>query len=188
MRNISKNYGLTLIEIGITILILIILAAILYPVLTRSRHLKKQPTCSSNQRQIMYSIMMYAQDHEELLPESSSIWRDIQVDKPVLICPEAKKTKNGYLYNNNLSGVNIGKIAKPSKKLATVDGKTTLGINRTIENIYYTPSDVLFRHYVKEKNIYFTPASYADGHIEVLTKVTEPPSWDTPVNKEYNRR
>ncbi|MEI6520760.1 MAG: hypothetical protein WCO98_12095, partial [bacterium] len=99
----------------------------------------------------------------------------------VLICPNAKELKRGYLFNNNLSGINIKKITHPEKKMLTIDGNNFLTPNRKYENIYYSPTDVQYRHFDKVKNQNYAIASFADGHIESVNKVTEPESWDKPI-------
>ncbi|MEI6521791.1 MAG: prepilin-type N-terminal cleavage/methylation domain-containing protein, partial [bacterium] len=92
--------GFTLIELLVVIAIIAILAAILFPVFARAREKARQSTCTSNQRQIAASITMYTQDHEEILPEAATIWKDINIDANVLVCPtKGKLTTNGYGYN-----------------------------------------------------------------------------------------
>ena len=65
---ISKRKGFTLIELLVVIAIIAILAAILFPVFARAREKARQTTCLSDFKQVNLGIMMYAQDHDELLP------------------------------------------------------------------------------------------------------------------------
>ncbi len=88
------NRGFTLIELLVVIAIIAILAAILFPVFSKARAKAHQTTCTSNQRQIASSAMMYVQDHEESLPPASSFWNDVKVDKDVLKCPASMKSDN----------------------------------------------------------------------------------------------
>jgi prepilin-type N-terminal cleavage/methylation domain-containing protein len=117
--------GFTLIELLVVIAIIAILAAILFPVFARAREKARQTTCTSNQRQIAASLQMYAQDHEECLPNSSTVWQDIKVDSGVLRCPTAGASiTNAYFYNagSHLSGKALGSIADPSGTMMTADG------------------------------------------------------------------
>jgi prepilin-type N-terminal cleavage/methylation domain-containing protein len=97
--------GFTLIELLVVIAIVAILAAILFPVFARAREKARQTACLNNQRQIATSILMYAQDREELLPEAAAVWGAINLDKGVLICPTAgKKQANGYGFKSFCPG------------------------------------------------------------------------------------
>lgn len=140
-------------------------------------HKDKQIICVNNQREIAISLQMFTDDHNGIYPESSSIWTDIKIDSDILICDKAKDLKNGYLYNNNLSGIMVKKIADPTEKLLTVDGENKLTEQRAYYNVYYTPTDVRYRHGGQ------VIASYVDGHVEVVNKITEPESWDKPAKK-----
>jgi prepilin-type N-terminal cleavage/methylation domain-containing protein len=92
--------GFTLIELLVVIAIIAILAAILFPVFAKAREKARQTTCTNNQRQITTALLMYAQDHEELLPSAQEMWGTIGVDKGVLVCPtKGKRTANGYIYS-----------------------------------------------------------------------------------------
>jgi hypothetical protein len=158
-----------------------LLSAILFPILTPSREQSPNQICTSNQRQIVASFYMYAQDHEGLLPHSDTAWPNICMDSGVLTCPNSKELKRSYLFNNNLSEINIKKISSPAKKMMTIDGNNFLVLNRKYKNIYYTPTDVQYRHFDKVKNQYYAIASFVDGHVGIVTKITEPESWDKPI-------
>jgi prepilin-type N-terminal cleavage/methylation domain-containing protein/prepilin-type processing-associated H-X9-DG protein len=60
--------GFTLIELLVVIAIIAILAAILFPVFARAREKARQSSCSSNVKQIMLGVLMYAQDYDEMTP------------------------------------------------------------------------------------------------------------------------
>jgi prepilin-type N-terminal cleavage/methylation domain-containing protein/prepilin-type processing-associated H-X9-DG protein len=64
----SRPRGFTLIELLVVIAIIAILAAILLPVFARAREAARQSQCRSNQKQVVTSISMYAQDFDEQLP------------------------------------------------------------------------------------------------------------------------
>jgi len=64
-----------LIEIIMIIVVIIVIGNILLFLLRRMGHPDKPrySTCTSNQRQIVASLQMYAQDHNDLLPLTTSI-------------------------------------------------------------------------------------------------------------------
>jgi prepilin-type N-terminal cleavage/methylation domain-containing protein/prepilin-type processing-associated H-X9-DG protein len=148
-----QHHGFTLIELLVVIAIIAILAAILFPVFARAREKARQTTCSSNQRQIAASMQMYTQDHEETLPNTATVWKDINIDSGVLICPtQGKATPNAYVYNGNNAGKALGDIADPVSSMLTADGSTA-------NNVAYTALDVTLRH--SNKAI----LGYVDGHV-----------------------
>ena len=65
-----KRTGFTLIELLVVIAIIAILAAILFPVFARAREKARQTSCLNNIKQIALGTMMYAQDYDEVLPQS----------------------------------------------------------------------------------------------------------------------
>jgi prepilin-type N-terminal cleavage/methylation domain-containing protein len=117
-----RTFGFTLIELLVVIAIVAILAAILFPVFAKAREKARQTTCLNNQRQIATAVQLYAQDHDELLPTTQSVWGDLALDKGLLICPTAgKKRTNAYLYNPALSGTALGDVGAPAFTYVTVD-------------------------------------------------------------------
>ncbi|MBW3622209.1 MAG: DUF1559 domain-containing protein [Armatimonadetes bacterium] len=62
--------GFTLIELLVVIAIIAILAAILFPVFAKARDRARQSGCFNNMKQISLGTIMYAQDHDEMLPSS----------------------------------------------------------------------------------------------------------------------
>jgi prepilin-type N-terminal cleavage/methylation domain-containing protein len=59
--------GFTLIELLVVIAIIAILAAILFPVFAQAREKARQGTCTSNAKQLMLGLLMYAQDYDETM-------------------------------------------------------------------------------------------------------------------------
>ncbi len=176
MRNIAQVRGFTLIELLVVIAIIAILAAILFPVFARAREKARQTTCTSNQRQIAAAIQMYAQDHEETLPGTTSVWADIKVEPNVLTCPTLGKVPpNGYVYNAFIAGSGLGQIQDPTNLPLTVDGGHSVITSKGAEaNIGYGPADIDPRH--SGKAVY----SFADGHVAAGNQTEMPLSgrWD----------
>jgi prepilin-type N-terminal cleavage/methylation domain-containing protein/prepilin-type processing-associated H-X9-DG protein len=60
--------GFTLVEVLTVCAIVSVLMAILSPVLARAREQARQTTCLSNERQLGLALLMYVQDHDDILP------------------------------------------------------------------------------------------------------------------------
>lgn len=67
MKTMRKG-GFTLVEILIVLVILMILAALLFPVFSSVRAKARQTACASNLRQIGLAVIMYTQDYDDLFP------------------------------------------------------------------------------------------------------------------------
>jgi prepilin-type N-terminal cleavage/methylation domain-containing protein/prepilin-type processing-associated H-X9-DG protein len=160
---IRHQSGFTLIELLVVIAIIAILAAILFPVFAKAREKARQASCMNNQRQIAVSMLMYAQDHDEQLPDASNVWVEINVDRNILMCPtKGKKVANAYVYNNQVSGKFLGEIHLPVTTALTTDGQHAATSNPvTYDNVAYTNADLDFRH----SNRVVT--TYVDGHVQI---------------------
>jgi prepilin-type processing-associated H-X9-DG protein len=167
----ATHTGGTLIELLTTIVALSIIAVMMYPIFNKNRHKAGATTCMSNQRQIIIAVNIYAHDHSESMPSANEIWSITEFQSATLKCPEDSKNNNSYLYNNNLSGINLADT-NMVLRMVTVDGNTIIGNKRTLNNIYYSPEDVQYRHDNK------TITGFIDGHAEAVEKITEKESWD----------
>jgi prepilin-type N-terminal cleavage/methylation domain-containing protein/prepilin-type processing-associated H-X9-DG protein len=175
----SKTKGFTLIELLVVIAIIAILAAILFPVFAKAREKAYQTTCTSNLRQIVATSQMYAQDHEETLPDGGNWTAQIGISTKGdgLVCPSTSHAiaygNSDYLYFGNkdsgagfLSGRSLGGINDPSKTPMFGD------LVRPITNPCYVVDDggqdlgnivsmVDTRHSNSSANI-----AFVDGHVE----------------------
>jgi prepilin-type N-terminal cleavage/methylation domain-containing protein/prepilin-type processing-associated H-X9-DG protein len=68
MSKTRQNKGFTLIELLVVIAIIAILAAILFPVFAQARESARTISCTSNEKQISLSVLMYVQDYDERFP------------------------------------------------------------------------------------------------------------------------
>jgi prepilin-type N-terminal cleavage/methylation domain-containing protein/prepilin-type processing-associated H-X9-DG protein len=152
----TRRSGFTLIELLVVIAIIAILAAILFPVFAKAREKARMTACLNNEKQIATAVMMYAQDHDELLPDAATVWGSINMDKGVLVCPTAgSKVANGYGYSNFIAGKALGEVESPSTEPMVMDSKAA-------GNLVKSGGDVDFRHNGGKVAI----CAYCDGHAE----------------------
>lgn len=64
----TRRLRFTLIELLVVIAIIAILAAMLLPVLSRAREIARQTACRNNQRQLMFAVTMFADEHDDTCP------------------------------------------------------------------------------------------------------------------------
>jgi len=164
--------GFTLIELLVVIAIIAILAAILFPVFAKAREKARQTSCLNNQKQIATSLLMYAQDHDEMFPESNGVWGALGLDKGVLKCQSKSRLTNAYVFNNKWGGTALGKVTDPiNEQMLVCDGAhaatdATNIFEGTYDNVAYAAADLdSSRHGGK----YIM--AFADGHTELTTAV-----------------
>ena len=113
-----KERGFTLIELLVVIAIIAILASILFPVFSRARESARRASCMSNEKQLALGLMMYAQDHNNRLPQynygtlsSGGFWFVATLpyfkNPQILVCPDSPTRQGqsvlysgGEIHNN----------------------------------------------------------------------------------------
>ncbi|MHB0937249.1 MAG: prepilin-type N-terminal cleavage/methylation domain-containing protein [Armatimonadota bacterium] len=154
--------GFTLVELLVVIAIIVVLAGILFPVISKAREHARQSKCLGNHKQIATYITMWVNDHSEKYP-GASVWSDISsvndIPPELLVCPTDTTLRNGYVYNSYIAGKTLAMAKESPYTLLLADGQhdTTKGEN-TDQNLGYGPDDIQFRHGE------FTICTYADGH------------------------
>jgi len=152
--------GFTLIELLVVIAIIAVLAAILFPVFASAREKARQSSCLNNQRQIAVAITIWAQDNNNSLCSTATVWTSINMPAKSLVCGSKVKTvatQNSYGYNSMVSGKSLGKLKDPTSIVLTADCKDTT----SPVNILTTAGDVEMRH----NNAQLAVVSYLDGHV-----------------------
>jgi hypothetical protein len=116
------------------------------------------------------AFLLYAQDHDEMLPAAQNAWGAISIDKGVLKCPTKARLTNGYLFNNMWAGLSLGELPSPETAMLTIDGihaatPADVLYLETYDNVAYEAVDLDPRHPVKNTNGY--AMAFADGHLEI---------------------
>jgi len=176
--------GFTLIELLVVIAIIALLAAILFPVFSQAREKARQTTCLNNLKQVNTTLMMYVQDHDELLPNALD-WREnlsaaANLPSPVFDCPTnnhvgtpaepdyfyiaGQSTAGSAASYSFLSGIPLPNIASPVTAITfaelTAPSKNPPYVN---DGGLTSPSQAAAQVYVDCHNG-GTNLSYLDGH------------------------
>lgn len=67
---VSRLRGFTLVELLLVIALIAVLAALLFPVLSRAKARSRQTACLNNVKQITMGVRVYAEDHADTLPNT----------------------------------------------------------------------------------------------------------------------
>jgi prepilin-type processing-associated H-X9-DG protein len=121
-----KRPGFTIVEAVVIVAVLLILAAILFPVFARRPRTGRYPSCQSMLKQIALGYKQYIQDYKEAYPRARSgdafannnIWPDALIpyvkNQQVFQCPSDTNAIGpefiSYGYNSNLSSKNEAKM------------------------------------------------------------------------------
>lgn len=158
----GKSGGFTLIELLVVIAVIALLATILFPVFGKAREKARQASCSNNQKQIVTTALMFAQDHDEKLPKDATVWEDLALPTGVLKCATVAKLRNGYVFTG-VAGQALGDIDVPEDTVMVADGATQLVTgDRKSMNVAYAESDIAIDRHVRK-----FLAGYVDGHVQM---------------------
>ncbi len=90
----SNNDGFTLIELSIVIFIILILAGILLPVLSKVRESGRRTQCASNLKQIGFGLTLYSNENNETFPTGATamtalntLYPDYVWERKAFMCP-----------------------------------------------------------------------------------------------------
>ncbi len=103
---------------GGILMIVLILAAIMFPVFSQARDSARSVSCLSNEKQMALGCLMYAQDYDEVLPASANWMDTISLyikNEHVFHCPsvQAGPEAFGYAFNSKMSRAQMAKLTAP---------------------------------------------------------------------------
>ena len=168
----QKGMGMAIAGICMSLILPLVVPAVLYPVFAKARdkaNARRPQQCQRNQRQIAIAVLIYAQDHNEVLPDAATVWSTIKLTSAqssntallqgyssVLRCPESKRT-NGYGFNREASNLSLGdkRMSDPTLLLLTADGGDSQNLLTKFDDIDVNRHDKQF------------VSSYLDGHVEM---------------------
>lgn len=115
-----KNRGFTLLELLVVIAIIAVLAALLFPVLARSKQNAKKTVCISNLHQCGVALRMYMDDYDTEIPPLESTARKLLAKEPTC-CPLNTWTKNCEEFGQPFIGSYAYVRAVPGMDTASYD-------------------------------------------------------------------
>ncbi|MEI7834619.1 MAG: DUF4190 domain-containing protein [bacterium] len=166
----QKGMGMAISGICLSVFLPLVLPAVLFPVFSKGHVRSTTQQCQNNQRQIAIAISMYTQEHDEVLPDATTVWTTIKLTSSqrsntallqgyssVLRCPDSKRA-NGYGFNKEASKLALGdtRITDPTIILLTADGGDSQNLLTQIGDIDINRHKKMF------------VSSFLDGHIELI--------------------
>jgi prepilin-type processing-associated H-X9-DG protein len=162
----GKGYAITgiIIPAVMTLLVPVIgmLAAIMFPAISKARDAALNTVCMNNQRQLAVALITYAEDSSGQLPQEN--WKDVIREKGLLkneavfICPGVMEQNVSYVLNQYIK--NINEVKNPARTVLIFEGNNVnTGIGK--------PEDMIFPH--KQGETEACNVAFVDGHTELVT-------------------
>ncbi len=134
--------GFTLIKLLVVITIILLIAAILFPVFAKVREKARQTTCASNLKQIGLAITQYATDYDDSLPPAengglfATSWRS-------LVFPYVKSARVFACPSNPYSGaIAAGEVSLPVSYAANETLMTIPPVTLVNPNLIQYPAQI----------------------------------------------
>lgn len=119
---VQRVKGFTLIELMVVIMIIALLAAMLFPAITRAMALSRRASCQNNLRQFDIALSGYCYPPKTFYPGHLNDLRTNDISVRLFICPGDKgRTANGTLAG--ISDTTCSYHYSPSNSPATPSGK-----------------------------------------------------------------
>jgi len=157
--------------VAVGLAVLMIVAAILFPVFFRAREKAVQSSCMSNLKQLELATLMYAQDYGEVMPRGHN-WCDATLpcikNRDVYTCPDVHGAIGTYALSDGVAGRDLKTIGTPAE-VVSVFG------SRVGWNLHGGPSLLEYRHN-GGANI-----GFVDGHVKWISAGGAPSlTWTAP--------
>lgn len=156
---------------GLSILLVPVGAAVLFPVFMASRERALQtPQCLNNLKQLSAAMNMYLDDYDERFP-SPERWNDAL--RPyvrngrVFICPRVTDGEPTYAMNSMLKGKSVADVELPEDVVSIFESKSGKNLSGGPE-LLPSPSRHGGLHTI----------AYVDGHVKSLSDPKEEALWD----------
>lgn len=106
---------------------------LLQPMIQRAREKALQTSCMSNLKQLCLSTIMYAQDHDELLPPKT--WAQDTFpyckNRAIYVCPSRTQLPVGYAMNRMVLGMRLANVPRPAETVllfeSNIGGENPVG-------------------------------------------------------------
>lgn len=140
-----------------------VLAAILFPVFSQTKIAAIRTACLSNVKQQSLGVVMYSNDYDEKLPNTSK-WVDATFAytkaDAIYRCPKVPAGEYGYAFNADLLGKSLRKLPAPSDSIIIFESTDT-SRNATGK---------LKREAIAERHGPKASFGFADGHCKSMSR------------------
>ena len=147
------------IGVAVCVGVVVVLAALMFPVFSRARGKARQSSCLSNLKQVSLAMVMYASDYDDRFPRDTD-WETATYpyvrNMAIFSCPECPN-EQGYSHNPRLHAVETKTLQQPAQTLAWWDaGAQVPGLT--------APAGTTSQRHNGGDNF-----AYADGHVKWST-------------------